>query len=290
LLTKLRQDPARFLPVIEVMYLCLSLGFMGPYRPSHGDQGGFNHLRSEICRLIVAQRGGGDGYLSPQWKGVSAPYRALRRIVPVWVAAAAAMAACAGFFLWVSADVNAASDKVQKRLVTAQPDHMPRIGRVAFAPPPAPVPFEARAVDRLTSALRAEIAAGQVSVAGSASAPVLRIGERALFPSGGATLLPAAIPLLDRIAAVLDHAPTEVIGYSDNQKIHTVKFPSSFELSLARARAVASVIGRYPGDEARVAPEGRGDADPIASNDTVEGREQNRRIEIVLHPRNHSDQ
>ena len=292
LLARLQQDPARFLPAIEVMYLCLSLGFMGPYRPPHGDQGRFNHLRSEICRLIIAQRGGTGGHLSPRWKGISAPYRTVRRIVPVWVAAAAAMAACGGFFLWVSADVNAASDGVQKRLVNAQPDHIPRIGRATFAPPPASVPFEAGALDRLTSALRAEIAAGQVSVAGSASAPVLRLGERALFTSGGATLLPVATPLLDRVAAALkpEHGSVEVICYTDNQKIHTVKFPSSFDLSLARARAAALVVGRSLGDEAQVAAEGRGDADPIAPNDTVEGRERNRRIEIVLHPRNHSDQ
>jgi type VI secretion system protein ImpK len=215
----------------------------------------------------------------------------VRRVLPVWVAAAAAMAACAGLFLWVSAEVNAASDSVQQRLVNAPPDHMPRIGRVAFAPPPAPVPFAAGALDRLTSALRAEIAAGQVAVAGSSSAPVLRIGERALFPAGGATLLPAAAPLLDRIAAALkpEHAPVEVICYTDNQALRTVKFPSSYELSLARARAAGSFIGRSLGDEARVAAEGRGDADPIASNDTVEGRERNRRIEIVMHPRNQSD-
>jgi type VI secretion system protein ImpK len=211
--------------------------------------------------------------------------------VPVWVAAAAAMAACGGFFLWISASVNAASDAVQARLVDAQPDHMPRIGRVALAPPPEQIPFEAGVLDRLTAALKAEIATGQVTVAGTTSAPVLRIGERALFPLGGATLLPAATPLLDRIAVALkpEHAPIELIGYADNQKIHTVKFPSSFELSLARARAAGSVIGRSLGDETRIAAEGRADADPIASNDTAEGRERNRRIEIILHPRNQSD-
>jgi type VI secretion system protein ImpK len=292
LLGRLRLDPGRFLPAIEVMYLCLSLGYLGPYRPPNGDHGGWNQLRSEICSVIVAQRGGGGGDLSPRWKGVSAPYRARRRIVPIWVAAAAAMAVCGGFFLWVSAGVNAASDAVQTRLVNEQPDHMPRIGRVAPAPPPAPVPFEAGALDRLTAALNAEIAAGQVTVAGTTSAPVLRIAERALFPAGGATLLPAAGPLLGRIAAALkpEHAPLELIGYTDNQKIHTVKFPSSFELSLARAKAVGSVIGRSLGDETPIATEGRNDADPISPNDTAEGRERNRRIEIILHPPSQSYQ
>jgi type VI secretion system protein ImpK len=74
-----------------------------------------------------------------------------------------------------------------------------------------------------------------------------------------------------------------VIDHTDNQPVRSVRFPSTFQLSVARANAVGAIIAHSVGDPARVSAEGRADADPIASNATAEGREQNRRIEIVLH-------
>jgi type VI secretion system protein ImpK len=62
-----------------------------------------------------------------------------------------------------------------------------------------------------------------------------------------------------------------------------VQFPSNFQLSAARAQAARAAIASSIGDAKRLSAEGRADADPIASNATAEGREQNRRIEIVLH-------
>jgi type VI secretion system protein ImpK len=95
----------------------------------------------------------------------------------------------------------------------------------------------------------------------------------------------AALPLLGRVAAALrgESGSVKVIDYTDNQPVRNVRFPSNFQLSAARATAVRAIIARDAGDPARVSAEGRADADPIAANTTAEGREQNRRIEIVLH-------
>jgi type VI secretion system protein ImpK len=75
----------------------------------------------------------------------------------------------------------------------------------------------------------------------------------------------------------------QVIGYTDNQPIHTIQFPSNFQLSAARADAAKSIIAAALGESGRLSAEGRGEADPIGSNATPDGREQNRRIEVVLH-------
>ena len=72
-----------------------------------------------------------------------------------------------------------------------------------------------------------------------------------------------------------------MVGYTDDQPIRTVAFPSNFQLSQARAQAAAAVIGAGA-DPGRLSAEGRADADPVASNDTPEGRERNRRIEVIL--------
>ena len=92
------------------------------------------------------------------------------------------------------------------------------------------------------------------------------------------------LPLLDRIGLALKEeiGPVKVIGYTDDQPIRTIAFPSNFQLSLARADAASKIIATTIGDPKRLSAEGKADADPIAPNTTPEGRERNRRIEIVL--------
>ena len=107
-----------------------------------------------------------------------------------------------------------------------------------------------------------------------------------MFASGSATVDPSFVPAAEPASApALKEEPgtVEVIGYTDNQPIHTVQFPSNFQLSAARAEAARSIIVRALGDPARLSAEGRGEADPLNRNATPEGREQNRRIEVVLH-------
>ncbi len=120
---------------------------------------------------------------------------------------------------------------------------------------------------------------------GTEATPIVRIASRAMFASGSAVVQPGAVPLLERIAAALNDetGSLTVLAYTDNQPIRTVQFPSNFQLSAARAQAVREVIVRNVGDAMRVTAEGRADADPIDANTTAEGRELNRRIEIVLH-------
>ena len=90
------RDPDRFLPAIEVMYLCLSLGFMGRYRQSEGGGGEIDRLRAETHAVIAAQRTPAGQDLSRRWHGIAAPYRSSRGRLPIWVVAAAAVAVAAG--------------------------------------------------------------------------------------------------------------------------------------------------------------------------------------------------
>jgi type VI secretion system protein ImpK len=105
-----------------------------------------------------------------------------------------------------------------------------------------------------------------------------------MFASGSATVEPGFKPLLDRIGLALkeERGTVRVIGYTDDQPIRTIAFPSNFQLSAARALAAGKIMAANIGDASRLSAEGRADADPIASNSTPEGRERNRRIEVVL--------
>jgi type VI secretion system protein ImpK len=197
---------------------------------------------------------------------------------------AAALALSGGLLFWTSVRLNAASDGLQAQALAAPPAHMPRLTRAALVQQ-VPPPPEPSALDRLRTALHAESEQGLLSVVGTPAVPVIRIPDRLLFAAGAAVVLPPAQPLIERIGVVLrgEHGSVQVLDFADDQPVHAVRFPSSFRLSVARADAVQAVLGRALLNPTRVSAEGRADAEPIASNGTAEGREQNRRVEIVLH-------
>lgn len=284
ILALLRQNPAKFSPVLELMYFCLSLGFMGRCRLSAHGPAEIDHLREEIYGLIATARPRAEVELTPAWRGVDAPYRPTRARVPLWVAGTAGLAVLGGVFAWFSVTLNIESDAVYAKALTAPPASMPTLARAAPVVPPAPGPLDATALERLRTFLKPEIDAQQVEVLGSAAAPVVRVKQAGLFASGSATVLGRAVPILERIGAALkdEPGPVRVVGYTDNEPIHTVRFPSNYDLSAARAEAARAILARTIGAPARISAEGRADADPIASNTTAEGRAANRRIEIML--------
>jgi type VI secretion system protein ImpK len=287
LLSKMLENPTRFLPVLELMYMCLSLGFMGRYRLSPRGPAEVDRLREDVYAAISSLRPRGEADLSPGWRGVDAPYRQPGRRLPLWVAGSAGLALIGGLFVWFSLDLNAASDAVYDRALHTPPTTMPAVVRTTPAQPPkaAPATAEAGALDRLKAFLHAEIDAGQVEVLGTETMPIVRVRQLGLFNSGSATVIQKSVPVLERVGTALkaEQGPVQVVGYTDDQPIRTVRFPSNFQLSTARAEAASAVIATSIGDRSRLSTEGRADAEPIASNTTPEGRDANRRIEIILH-------
>ena len=114
---------------------------------------------------------------------------------------------------------------------------------------------------------------------------VISMSGGSLFDSGRADLKSDGVTLLDALAPRLREMPNEVRieGHTDNVPISTALFPSNWELSSARATTVARRMVEYGWVKAnRVIAAGYGDARPMASNDTREGRTRNRRVDIVI--------
>jgi type VI secretion system protein ImpK len=284
LLRQMCQNPGTFLPVIELMYLCMSLGFQGQYRLSARGPAELDRLREEIYALLVRQRQQIEPELSPHWQGVSAPYRSRRTILPLWVAASVALAILVGLFAWFTTSLNASSDDLFARMLRVPPDHMPQIARAPIETPAPPTPVAPPPVDDLCTLLKPEVDQGLVTVICTPPNPIIRINNRGMFASGSATVEPKFVPLLTTIGAELEKekGTIQVIGYTDNQPIHTLQFPSNFQLSAARADAAKALIAAQLSDPSRITAEGRGEADPLNKNSTPEEREENRRIEIGL--------
>ncbi len=118
---------------------------------------------------------------------------------------------------------------------------------------------------------------------------IISLGEGGFFDSGSDILKPEGRALLDVIAGTLE--PTDnhirIEGHTDNIPIRNTRFPSNWELSTARATAViAYMIERFHFSPDRLSAAGYSEYRPVDTNDTVEGRSRNRRVDIViLHPR-----
>lgn len=87
ILEQLSKNPLKYLPMLELMYLCLSLGFEGKYRVQPRGMLELEGIRDALYRQIRQARGDVPRELSPQWKGLSDQRRNLIRIVPVWMVA-----------------------------------------------------------------------------------------------------------------------------------------------------------------------------------------------------------
>jgi chemotaxis protein MotB len=114
---------------------------------------------------------------------------------------------------------------------------------------------------------------------------VISLPQVILFASGADTVNPQALPTIAQIAEVLRDIPNNVrlIGYADTVPIHTRRFSSNWELSMARSHKILDLLSRRYGiAESRLSVASYGPYRPTAPNDTVDGRASNRRVEIVI--------
>ena len=126
----------------------------------------------------------------------------------------------------------------------------------------------------------------QVSTELTEDGLMIRLKEKALFASGSASLQGQAEQIVPVIAALLSSLPERVTisGHTDNVPISTAQFPSNWELSSSRAvNLMRGLMGAQPSlNPARFSALGYSEYRPIASNDTEEGRAQNRRVEVFI--------
>jgi chemotaxis protein MotB len=131
------------------------------------------------------------------------------------------------------------------------------------------------------------IESGELRVRIQRGRMVVELSENILFDSGKADLKKLGQTALAEVARVLASIPDrefQITGHTDNVPIRSTRFPSNWELSTGRALTVARFLAAQSVPETRLSAAGYADTQPVASNDTPEGRAQNRRIEIVLMP------
>jgi chemotaxis protein MotB len=145
-------------------------------------------------------------------------------------------------------------------------------------------PALGRVADEIEKALAPLVAADMIAVRREASWVEVEIRTDILFASGVARLSDGALPPLTILAETLAKYPNpvRVEGHTDDRPISTSTFPSNWELSAARAASVVHLFARGGVDPARLAVIGLGEFRPAQSNATLEGRNANRRVLIVI--------
>jgi chemotaxis protein MotB len=146
----------------------------------------------------------------------------------------------------------------------------------------------------LEKALAPEIKRHVVDIKPRHEGLVISLREIGFFESGSSTLRRSSKDAIDRLATVLGHRSEtlRIEGHTDNVPIHTVQFASNWELSTARATELIKVfITDYKFAPGRLAAAGYAQYHPTDTNNTVEGRAHNRRVDIVvLNPNPAADQ
>jgi chemotaxis protein MotB len=145
--------------------------------------------------------------------------------------------------------------------------------------------------DKLVADLKGEIAEGQVKITRLRDKLTVNLVDKILFDSGSTTIGPRGQEVLRKVAEVLKTAKNKQIqieGHTDNVPVGgalKTRFPTNWELSVVRA----TVVARFLQEQGGIAPvmlaaTGYGEHHPVTSNESPEGRAENRRIEIVLLP------
>lgn len=125
---------------------------------------------------------------------------------------------------------------------------------------------------------------GSVSVTQSVQGIAIEINASVLFSPGHAQLAESSMQTLRAVAAVVQGHEHEihVEGHTDNMPIHTLHFPSNWELSTARASSVVRLFIENGVNPYRLTALGYGENRQVASNETPEGRARNRRVTIMI--------
>jgi len=136
----------------------------------------------------------------------------------------------------------------------------------------------------LSQALQKEIASGRLALRMTSRGLTISFTQTALFPSGEDEIAPDFYPTIQKIAEAMNKVrnPARAEGHTDSVPIHNSRFRSNWELSAARSIALVERLTAFGVARERLSIAGYADTAPIDNNDTEKGRQNNRRVDIVI--------
>jgi len=136
----------------------------------------------------------------------------------------------------------------------------------------------------LSKELEQEIKNGTLQVSMGARGLTISFTQAALFPSGEELIAHDTYPTIQKIAAAIKQIPNpmRLEGHTDDVPIHNSRFRSNWELSAARSIALLELLNSFGVSRERMSIAGYADTAPLEGNDTPEGRQRNRRVDLII--------
>ena len=267
-------DPARYIDLMELQYLCIVMGFAGKFQVQERGQSRLIDIQHDLYRRIREYRGVPPHSLSLRWEGVKDRRNPLLRLLPWWVFAAAGLLMTTGVFIFFYARLDDGASPVEAQLA--------KIGLGDFKTP-AVSPASSNG-PTLKSLLVEDEKNGTVKIEEQAGRTLVTLIAPNLFESASATVNSIYYPTLRHIAEALNQVPGRVLvtGHTDDQPVRSFRFHDNFDLSRERAVAVVEILKLAIDNKARLEWAGVGATEPRYTPPSLsENRARNRRVEIV---------
>ncbi|QUM80941.1 type VI secretion system protein TssL [Moritella sp. 5] len=262
--------------VVELQYLCLSLGYQGKYRVTKNAEQLIESLRDNLGLALKNHHGRREKRLSDNLQVAQVGSVKAKFELPIWVTASIAAALLAASFIGLRFNVNENADLVYQQvlnLVDRKPEATSAVRASSLAL-------------KLEQLLQTEIGRNIVVVQELSDRISIRLISADLFASGSDKISPAYQPIIRKIARALESTQGQILitGHTDKQQIISSRYPSNWHLSLARATSIADVLAKDTRLSGRLLPEGRGSSEPLVTGSTIshEQHAQNRRVEIDI--------
>jgi type VI secretion system protein ImpK len=274
LLSRLSQTPAQHLALLELIHYCLLLGYEGRYRGMENGRQQRDIICSRLGELIAETRQNDEQFDSVTVEARPLTSQFWRPPVPLWACLAVTALIASLVYSGLNWRLGRQAEPLLRAIYQAP---LPVVTLSRSGTPP-------QALLNLRERLSDVLAAGQLEVSDGPFGSKIILPADRLFDPGATALNGTGRALLTRVAAAMKDLQGSVLvsAYTDNRAIHTSRFPSSYEFSLARARAIGTLLNRQLPAGRSIKAEGRGDSEPLLPNDSAENRARNRRIEITL--------
>lgn len=261
--------------LLELMYLCLSLGFVGKMRFEEQGERKLEDYRESAYLEVKNHKLDFHRELSPGWQAKVAKGGELQEPFPLWVIITLFSAVVMFVYMGFSYSINSYSSSAYDELTNLVPWQEDRPDLAAL---------NRKEFTLLQQHLQTEIKRNMLKIEQLSGRIRIRIEAGHLFPSGSAEPREEFLVVLNKISRTLESTQGKILvsGHTDDEKIFTARYPSNWHLSLARATSIASVLANGSELNGRLWPEGRGSDEPIVENNSIENRATNRRIEIDL--------
>ncbi|EKO3838731.1 type VI secretion system protein TssL, long form [Vibrio harveyi] len=269
--------PETQLDLLELMYVCMSLGFVGQYRLEKNGLETHRRLRKQVVSVLKSNGRGLQQRLSDNIESRLLNGSQVAERGPLWVVCSVTLAILVCIFMFFSYDLNKASNQTFASLINLISPNQTEMA-------PTSDSQVIKVAERVSMYLATEINKELVTVEALSDRVRISLKAQDLFESGSAEVVEYIQPVISKLSRTLETTEGKILvtGHTDDNPIFTSKYPSNWHLSLARATAMSEQLIANSALEGRVLPEGLGDARPLAENSTDENRALNRRIEIDL--------